>query len=320
MEAYAMANPAKANGRPQSGNWGRWGVDDERGAANLLTADVVKNAMTSVREGEVLSLALPIRGANTGSGALHVPHLTGRPLPQHFMSIDGGDYAAGTQRIKGEMSVADDALMVSPHGTTTHIDALSHMWRGDHLFNGHPANRVRSYGATRCGIDKLGPIVTRGVLLDVARHVGVEYLSADVRIDADLLESTAQAAEVEVRAGDVVLVRTGWSTVFAADPQRYNDEQPGLCHSGGRWLVEQDVVAIGSDNIAVGALDPGGVFHGSVDEDIHMLTLWAHGVPLIELLWLEELATRNRADFLFVAAPLPIVGGTASPLNPVVVL
>ncbi|MFC9556465.1 cyclase family protein [Rhodococcus sp. NPDC056960] len=315
-----MAEPTEHDRDEHFGNWGRWGADDERGAANLLTAEVVRNAVDSVRDGTVISLALPIRGATSGPAASRIPHLAGRPLPQHFMSMDGGDYAAGTGRIKGEMSVADDALMLSPHGTTTHIDALSHMWRGDSLFNGHSANRVRSYGATRCGIDKLGPLITRGVMLDVASHLGVPHLSASVRIDDQLLADTAQSAGVEIRSGDVVLVRTGWATVFAQDPAKYNDEQPGLCHSGGRWLVERDVVAIGSDNIAVGALDPGGVFHGSVDEDIHMLTLWEHGVSLIEMLWLEELSRTERAEFLFVAAPLPIVGGTASPINPVVVL
>jgi kynurenine formamidase len=302
------------------GNWGRWGDADERGAANLLTPQRVLDACTTPRRGQTLSLAMPIKGSTSGPGATTVPHLHGRPLPQHFMSIDGGDYAAGARKIKGEMSVADDALIVSPHGTTTHMDALSHMWRGDKLYNGHSSDRVRSYGATRCGIDKVGPIVARGVLLDVAGYRDVPFLDGTVRIDAELLESTAVAQGVEVRAGDVVLVRTGFSTVFGNNPVRYQDAQPGLNFSGGSWLVEKDVVAIGSDNVAVGALDVGGTFHGSVDEDIHMLTLWSHGVYLIEMLWLEELAESGVHEFLFVAAPLPIEGGTASPLNPIAVV
>lgn len=301
-------------------NWGRWGAADERGAANLVTEDVVLAATASVRSGRVVGLAQPIRGSTSGPGASRVPHLPGRPLPQHFMSVDGGDYAAGARQIKGEMGIADDALIVSPHGTTTHIDALAHMWRGDVLYNGHPAGRVRSYGATRCGIDKLGPLVTRGVLLDVAGHRGVAHLPPEARIDADLLAEVESASGVTVRRGDVVLVRTGWPLVFADDPARYQDAQPGLDHDGARWLLERDVVAIGSDNVAVGALGPGGVFPGPVDEDVHLLTLWQHGVYLIEMLWLEELATVGRSDFLFVAAPLPIEGGTASPITPVAVL
>ncbi|MCZ4548616.1 cyclase family protein [Gordonia rubripertincta] len=302
------------------GNWGRWGAGDERGAANAITPELVRNSCGSVRDGEVLSLALPIEGATSGSGRSKIPHLAGRPLPQHFMSVDGGDYAAGSRQIKGEMSVADDALIVSPHGTTTHVDALSHMWRGDKLYNGHDAGRVRSYGATRCGIEKLGPLVTRGVLLDVAGYRGVGALEKGVRIDAELLRAVADAQSIEVRAGDVVLVRTGWITVFADDPVAFSDEQPGLCHSGATWLLERDVVAIGSDNVAVGALDPCGSFHGSVDEDVHMAALWQYGAPLIEMLWLEDLAATARHEFLFVLAPLAIVGGTASPVNPLAVL
>lgn len=302
------------------GNWGRWGGDDERGAANLLTPDVVAGAMASVRDGRVVSLAMPIRGATSNGGAQRVPHLAGRPLPQHFMSIDGGDFAVGARKIKGEMSIADDALIVSPHGTTTHIDALAHLWRDDTLYNGHAADRVRSYGALRCGIDKLGAIVTRGVLLDVAGFVGVPHLDPATNIDDELLSDCASAAGVDPRRGDVVLVRTGWPLVFAEDPGGYQGAQPGISHSAGRWLVERDVVAIAADNAAVGAIAADGGFAGTVDEDIHLLTLWQHGVYLLEMLWLEELAAAGRADFLFVAAPLPIEGGTASPLNPLAVL
>ena len=302
------------------GNWNRWGADDERGAANLLTPEVVVSAVSSVREGKVLSLAMPIRGATSNGGARRVPHLAGRPLPQHFMAVDGGDYATGARKIKDAIAVADDALVVSPHGTTTHIDALAHLWRDDKLYNGHPAGRVRSYGATRCGIDKLGAIVTRGLLLDVAGFLGVDHVEPETVIDKSVLAGCAEAVGVEPRPGDVVLVRTGWPRVFATDPRRYQGAQPGIAYSAGRWLVDQDVVAIGSDNVAVGAIAPDGSFAGPVEEDIHLLTLWENGVHLVEMLWLEELAEAGRAEFLFVAAPLPIEGGTASPLNPLAVV
>ncbi|MEU6419582.1 cyclase family protein [Streptomyces spiralis] len=302
------------------GNWGRWGEDDERGAVNLLTPDVVLAAAGAVREGRVLSLSLPIRGATSGHAPQTVPHLPGRPLPQHFMSVDGADYCAGARRLNGEIGVADDALIISHHGTTTHIDALSHMWRGDELYNGHPAQRVRSYGATRCGIEKAGPIVARGVLFDVAGHLGVPHLDESVRIDADLLQEVAKAKGIEVRPGDVAVVRTGWPTVYGTDRARYQGGQPGLTHDGGLWLAEQDVVAVACDNAGIGALAMDGSFDAGPDEDLHLLLLWAFGVYLVEMLWLEELAATDRHDFLFVAAPLAIEGGTGSAVNPVAVL
>ncbi|MFD2469069.1 cyclase family protein [Amycolatopsis silviterrae] len=303
-----------------TGNWQRWGLEDQRGAANLLTPEVVLSAVGSIRAGKVLSLAMPIRGATSNGGARRVPHLPGRPLPQHFMAVDGGDYATGARKVKDVMAIADDALVLSPHGTTTHIDALAHVWRDDRLYNDHPAERVRSYGATRCGIDKLGAIVTRGLFLDVAGYLGADYVDPATAIDERVLQGCAAAAGVEPRPGDVVLVRTGWPKVFADSPARYQGAQPGIDYSAGRWLVDHDVVAIGCDNAAVGAIGSDGGFAGPVEEDIHLLTLWERGVHLIEMLWLEELAAAAQPEFLFVAAPLPIEGGTASPLNPLAVL
>lgn len=298
-------------------NWGRWGADDERGAANLLTPEVVRRAVSGLREGRVVPLAMPIRGATSNASGLRVPHLAGRPLPQHFMSVDGGDYAAGAKKMDGERGIADDAIVISTHGTTTHIDALAHMWRDDVLYNGHPADRVRSYGATRCGIDKLGGIVTRGILFDIPAHLGVPYVEPDVVIDAAMLVACAEHAGLTPRPGDVALVRTGWPQVWVQDPARYQSTQPGVSHDAALWLIGQQVVAIGSDNVAVGRLASS---FADPDEDVHLLTLWRHGVYLIELLWLEELAAADRCDFLFIVAPLAIEGGTASPVTPLAVL
>ncbi|NUU26048.1 MAG: cyclase family protein [Streptomycetaceae bacterium] len=310
---------AKAPGVPR-GNWARWGADDERGAANLLTPAVVTAAMGTVREGRVIQLGMPIRGATSGPAPASVPHLPNRPLPQHFMALDGADYAAGARLMDGVIGMADDALLVSPHGTTTHMDALCHMWRDDVLYNGHPAARVRSYGATRCGVEKAGPLVGRGVLFDVPRHLGVPYVDASVRIDAPLLQEIAAACGVAPRAGDIAVIRTGWPQVYPAEPRRYQGAQPGLSPDGGRWLASCDVAAVACDNAAVGALDQDGRFDADCDDDLHLLFLWEHGIYLLEMLDLEELAAGGRHEFLFITAPLRIEGGTGSPVNPLAVL
>jgi kynurenine formamidase len=300
-----------------SGNWGRWGSADERGALNLLTPEAVVAAAGCVREGRVLALSLPIRGATSSHAPTTVPHLRGRPLPQHFMSVDGGDYAAGARAIGAGLRMADDALIVSPHGTTTHMDALCHMWAGDELYNGHPASRVRSYGAKHCGIDKAGPVVARGVLFDVPATRGVPRLAATDRIDAADLD----ACGVEVRPGDVAVVRTGWPLIWQAEgPDAYWAGQPGLSADGGRWLAERDVCMVASDNAAIGGLNAQQLADEELDDDLHLIFLWRHGIYLAEMLWLEDLAEARRTEFLFVAAPLAIEGGTASPINPVAVL
>ncbi|MEV5751374.1 cyclase family protein [Actinoallomurus sp. NPDC052308] len=297
-------------------NWGRWGTDDERGALNLLTPEVVRAAAACVREGRPLSLSLPIRGATSSPAPTTVPHLRGRPLPQHFMSVDAGDYAAGARPIGAGLRMADDAIVVTPHGTTTHMDALCHMWTGDRLYNGHPAGRVRSYGATRCGIDKAGPVVGRGVLFDVPRLRRVRHLAAEDRVSAEDLA----ACGVEVRPGDIAVVRTGWPLTWQDSPEAYWAGQPGLSTDAGRWLAARDVAMVACDNAAIGGLNERQLADEDLDDDLHLIFLWRHGIHLAEMLWLEELAATGRTDFLFVAAPLAIEGGTASPINPLAVL
>ncbi|MGW4792893.1 cyclase family protein [Nonomuraea sp. NPDC004297] len=296
-------------------NWGRFGPDDQRGTLNLLTPAVVLDALRSAVTGEVLSLAMPIRGATSSPAPGTVPHLPGRPLPQHFMSVDGGDYAAGARPIGAGLRVADDALIVTHHGTTTHMDALCHMWSGDELYNGHPAARVRSYGATRCGIEHVGGVVARGVLYDVPRRLGLGHLPADYRVPAALLEEIAVP-----RPGDVAVIRTGWPLVWERSREEYWSGQPGLSAEAGRWLAAHDVAAVAADNAAIGGLDAHGLAAEPIEDDLHLLLLHRHGVHLIELLWLEELAAAGRAEFVFVAAPLRVEGGTGSPLTPLAIL
>ncbi|MCA2227252.1 cyclase family protein [Nonomuraea aurantiaca] len=296
-------------------NWGRFGPEDQRGTLNLLTGNLVLAGLATARTGQVLSLSMPIRGATSSPAPGTVPHLKGRPLPQHFMSVDGGDYAAGARPVGAGLRVADDALIVTHHGTTTHMDALCHMWSGDELYNGHPAARVRSYGATRCGIEQVGGVVARGVLFDVPRHLGLDHLPADFRIPAELL------AEIAVpRAGDVAVIRTGWPAVWQRSREEYWSGQPGLSAEAGRWLAERDVSVVAADNAAIGGLNAHQLADEALDDDLHLILLHRHGIHLIELLWLEELSAAGRTEFVFVAAPLRIEGGTGSPLNPLAIL
>ncbi|MFI7056086.1 cyclase family protein [Streptosporangium canum] len=301
-------------------NWGRFGPDDQRGTLNLLTPATVLAALASATTGQVISLAMPIRGATSSAAPTTVPHLRGRPLPQHFMSVDGGDYAAGTRPVGPGLRLADDAVIVTHHGTTTHMDALCHMWSGEELYNGHPAARVRSYGATRCGIETVGGVVARAVLFDVPRHLGLDHLPVDFRVSADLLREIRD----DVRPGDVAVVRTGWPLVWDSSPEEYWSGQPGLSADAGRWLASRDVAVVASDNAAIGGLNARQLADEGLEDDLHMILLWRHGVHLAEMLWLEELgaacAGRAGRDFVFVTAPLRIEGGTGSPINPLAIL
>jgi kynurenine formamidase len=291
----------------ENGNWGRWGPRDERGTLNLLSDERVLAATQTPRSGRVITLGLPVDS--------RVARLPGRPPVQHFMTVDGADFAAGSQPMSGR-GIADDALVLNPHGTTTHADALAHVWADGALYNGHPQSSVHSWGATRCGIDRVGAIVTRGVLLDLPATLQADRLLPHTVIDAGMLEASAARAGLEVQPTDAVLFRTG----AAARDENDMADQAGLDGSACRWLAARDVSAVGSDNAAIGPLVGGGGFHVSPEDDAHLELLWRHGIILIEMLDLSELAAANATTFLFVVAPLRITGGTASPVNPIAIL
>src|SRR5688572_6017970 len=281
-------------------NWGRWGPADERGTMNLVTAASVCAAARLVRDGTVISLSQPISGATASRHRQRVPHLRGRPLPQVYMAVDGADYLAGARPIANFLSMADDTLIVTPHGTTTHIDALCHAWSGSTLYNDHHASTVRSTGADRCGIENLVGLVTRGVLLDIPSVLGVEHLERETRIDGTMLDRCERSHGLVVNAGDAVIIRTGWPRVFDEDPELYWSGQPGLSYDGGTWLARRDVSVVACDNGAISGLNDRGGSDEPADEDLHLLFLWRCGIHLMEMLWLEELSRAKRYEFMFV--------------------
>ena len=146
------------SGSKSLSNWGRWGSDDERGAANLVTSDVVARAASCVREGRTYQLGLEIRRDAPLGGP--------RAAVQHFMAVDGGDFAALGQ---DDWGTADDYVVMATGGTT-HVDGLCHMWYDGHLYNGFPYTEVRSSGAARCGIENLGGLVVTAHLFDFAER------------------------------------------------------------------------------------------------------------------------------------------------------
>jgi kynurenine formamidase len=287
-------------------NWGRWGPEDEIGTLNLLDAATVQRAAGLIRHGRVVSLGMPL--ARKG-----FPIYPTRQPILHFMTKDGGDYAAGAVA-PHDFGAADDYVVLALHGGT-HIDALSHVWTEGHLYNGYPSTEVRSSGAARNGIDKIPPIVGRGIFLDIPRLKHVEHLGVSEPITPQDLEDAEREFGVTCGSGDVVLIRTGWYRVFADDAALYYSGQPGITGSAASWLAERDVAAVGADNLTVECFpDPAGGL-----QPAHRLLLRDCGIHLIELLDLEELAATQVREFLFVACPLRIKRAVGSPINPIAI-
>jgi kynurenine formamidase len=304
-------------------NWGRWGSDDQRGALNLVDAEAIRRGAAQVRTGRLYHLGQDIRDTR-------VPMMAGRPAPQHFMSFDGGDFAAGfraSAAIGETKRFAEDTVLVPVHGVTTHLDALCHQWEGDTLYNGFPGAGVRSYGAARLGIERFEGLSTRGVLLDIAALTQETSLPGDFLITADHVRACLERQKLTVEPGDAVLVRTGWSETFRDAPDTYGGLQPGVGASAGLLLADAGVCLLGADNVAV---NPHNGFNPQrntfVDDprtpykyDLHIPYLRNLGIYLLELLSLSALARDQVYEFQFNLAPLMIKGGTGSPVNPLAV-
>lgn len=287
-------------------NWHRWGTADERGALNHIGAAQIRAAAALVITGEVFSLAQPL--------SPRTPVPAHRAGIQHFMGRDGGDYAAGARR-PGGFQFAEDTVVLPLH-VGTHLDALCHAWYDDHLFNGFPQNATRSTtGAAHCGIDKLGPIVSRGILLDIVALKGGQLPDATAITRADL-QQAATAASITPETGDVVLIRTGWWERNDGQKNISFNTEPGLNLDAALWLAEANIALIGADNFAIEQMP----FPDNTVFPVHQRLIRDFGIPLLEGLVLKPLAQTGRAAFLFAASPLPVTGGTGSPISPIAVL
>jgi kynurenine formamidase len=282
--------------------WGRWGPDDERGALNRITGDVTLRAARSIRSGEVRSLAVPLE---PGRG----PIFPRRQPMQHFMTRHGGDYAAGLPE-KG-FGFADEYILIATHGTT-HIDALSHVWKDGLMWNGYSANSVTSVGAQVCDMVKAGPIVTRAVFVDLFDPGA----TTEQPIRCDELVAGVEATGVTPEEGDALLVRTGWLHRWRAGTATV-EHWSGLDVDCAEWIDDMGFALVGADNIAV---EYGPTGDPTDAAPLHVALIRNCGVYLLELLDLEAIAATGRHDFLLSVAPMPLVGGVGSPVNPVAVL
>ncbi len=252
-----------------------------------------------------------IRGARVFD--LAQPYYTGMPhYPTHppflfSLSKRHGDYV-----LPNGVSSAAEVLTLGGH-LGTHIDALCHYSRAGKLHGGLSAELVQTYGAGvgALSIDTVAPILRRGLLLDVAARQGGEALPEDFEILPEHLEA-ARSADIE--PGDVVLIRTGWGR-FWDDARRYVNgvRGPGPSDRGARWLSGLGVFAVGSDTIAFEKVP-------SPDMAVHAHLIVDCGIHIFECLNLEELAAAGAGEFLFIAAPLKIRGGTGSPVRPFAVV
>jgi kynurenine formamidase len=292
-------------------NWGRWGDDDEAGALNLITPAKRVEAAAAVVSGEVVSCSLP----------LAVKPAADNPHPALHMMVRGGDDCL-LPGVGFEMT--SDFVGVAFHGmATSHIDALCHVFVDGQMYNGFAGTEVRSTGARRgsimCASDG---VVSRGVLLDIPRSMGVESLEKTHLITLTELEACVAAQGVAVTEGDILLVATGRDALRTAEGA-WNPWQglAGLHPECIPWLHDRGVAVLGADGVSDGL--PGLGVEGWF-MPVHQCALVAMGVHLLDNLRLDRLsaacAANERWEFQFTVAPLHVDGGTGSPVSPIAVL
>ncbi len=297
-------------------NWGRWGPDDELGTLNLVDDTARRRAVASVRSGRAFALGLPL-SAEEGIQAGLVP---GRVNPTRTMVAVNEPLSDDPEWIASSEDVVTMALQAA-----THWDALAHVSYGGRLYNGHRASSVTTEGASRCGIDKVRTLVTRGLLLDVARARGVDVLDPGYGVTPDDLDAACALGGLRPEPGDAVLVRTGQMVHLRGERTHkallaYAFPAPGLTMACAEWFRARDVAAVATDTLALEVFP---CEDESIYLPVHLLHLVEMGLTQGQNFVLDELADACAADgaydFLLDATPLPFTRALGSPVNPVAV-
>jgi len=299
-------------------NWGRWGDDDQLGTLNFITPEVVRNAAGCIRTGESFPLSVTLE-----KEGIQVGFIPGRINPiLEMISIDEPiDAEAGLD----SFHTSDDVVQMGLQAAT-HWDGLCHASYNGFVYNGYPSETItNSEGATRCGIENLRTVCSRGVLLDVARAKGVDVLECPYAITAKDLDDAVALGNVEIKSGDIVLVRTGRMSIYESEGgMAYclgpsgDGSNAGFSLSTVEWLYEHEVAAVANDTLA---------FEVYPSEDVpmavHMLHLVDMGLTQGQNWNLESLADACEKDgiydFFLSATPEPFLGAVGSPVAPVAI-
>jgi kynurenine formamidase len=280
----------------------KWGAGDERGAANLIGPKTVLTAARLIKTGEVFELSHGLHAGMPIQSTRRFEVFTKRTT-EYF----------GTNR-RG----SNEELVVSEIGQVgTQFDAFAHQTHEDSLYNCFKLDDIATRtGFTKLGVEKVGAIMTRGVMIDVAGYKGVDMLGDTYEITVADLEGALKKEELTLQPGDAVIIHTGWGQLWDKDNARYSKSNPGIGVAAAQWLIDRDPVLLGADNTPVEVSpNPDKLLAGP----IHQLALVIHGVHLLEHLKLDELAAKKVYEFAFVLTPLKLEGATGSTVAPIAI-
>ena len=280
----------------------RWGANDQRGAANRITPAKVLEVKNLITRGAVYPLG---RVYEAGMPMFGTRHFSLR-IPQAFKIAGANQPVYHDELVSGELGQIG-----------TQFDGLGHLGIGDLFYNGNNRNDfAQADGLTKLGIENVGPIVTRGVLIDVAKYKGVAQLPPSYEITAADLRGALQQQKLDIRPGDVVLIHTGWGSLWMKDNEKYNRTCPGIGVGAAQFLVDEEITVVGADNWGV-EVSPNP--NASLGAPVHQLMLARNGIYLHENLNTADLARDSLYEFAYIFVPLPMKGATGSPGSPIAI-
>jgi kynurenine formamidase len=280
----------------------RWGEGDERGSANHMKPATVLRAARLIRTGEVIELGRVLSGA--------MPLSPGRRFQV--------DTKRTTMNPQSNRRGSNEELVTAEMGQVgTQFDGFSHQTIGNQFYNCVNADEISTRtGFTKLGIQNVGALFTRGVLVDVAALKNVDMLPDAYEISVQDLQQALSRQNLALQAGDAVMIHTGWGRLWVTDPARYQRGNPGIGVGAAEWLVRQDPMLIGADTAPIEVNpnpDP------KLSLPVHQIMLVVHGIHLLENVKLDELAAKRIHEFAFIVEPLKIQGATGSTVAPIAI-
>ena len=280
----------------------KWGGTDQRGAANHMKPETVLRTTRLIRTGQVFELGRPLTASMPLQATRTFELHTKRSAPNQGSNRRGGN---------------EEIVLAEIGQVGTQFDGLTHQTIGSSLYNCVPVDEVATRnGFTKLGIENVGALITRGVLIDIAALKGVAILPDTYEITVADLQQALQRQQMTLQPGDAVIVNTGWGQLWGRDNGRYMKVNPGLGVAAAEWLARQDPILVGADNAPVNVTpspDP------QLSNPVHQIMLVVNGIFLLENLRLDELATERVYEFALVVQPLKLVGGTGSTVAPIAI-
>jgi kynurenine formamidase len=301
-----QATPVQAQGQPWSPPPSaqrcpsRWGADDRRGSLNTMTPERMRDAAAMIREGRKIEIGHML--------AQDMPFFGTRRFDVHlkrtFMNPEASQRGSNEELVVGEMAQVG-----------TQFDAFPHQTIGDEIYNCVNMPSIATRGGFReMGVETVGTLLARGVLMDVAGLKGVQTLPDDYEITVADLEQALARQRVELREGDAMIINTGWGHLWARDNARYVRGCPGIGVAAAEWLIAKNPLLLGSDNWPVEVAPSKTMPNASLP--VHQIALVVNGVHLLENMKLDELVASGRSEFCFMMQPLRMRGFTGSTVAP----